>query len=106
MIDILHVKHKEYADEMQKYFESRSGDLSEIKRLTGLKIHVLSLLWWISMHVNVYAYLNLKMSRSSCMSFLLDYIHMNLYFSTGWHAMVVEFLNMFFFFFFLPFRRT
>ncbi|KAJ8635964.1 hypothetical protein MRB53_010231 [Persea americana] len=35
VIDILHMKHKEYADEMQKYFESHSRDQSEIKCLTG-----------------------------------------------------------------------
>ncbi|XP_058108518.1 E3 ubiquitin-protein ligase BRE1-like 2 isoform X2 [Magnolia sinica] len=35
VIDIIHSKHKEYTDEMQKYLESQSTDQSEIKRLAG-----------------------------------------------------------------------
>lgn len=34
-IDVLHLKHKEYADEMQKYLDSYSTDQSELKRLAG-----------------------------------------------------------------------
>ncbi|KAF8403945.1 hypothetical protein HHK36_012052 [Tetracentron sinense] len=35
VIDILYLKHKEYADEIQTYIQSHSTDQSEIKRLAG-----------------------------------------------------------------------
>lgn len=35
VIDILHLKHKEYADEVQTCIGSHSMDQSEIKRLEG-----------------------------------------------------------------------
>lgn len=35
VIDILHMKHKEYADEIQACIGSHSMDQSEIKRLAG-----------------------------------------------------------------------
>lgn len=35
VIDILHSKHKEYADQIQTYISSHSVDQSEIKRLSG-----------------------------------------------------------------------
>ncbi|KAK9273851.1 hypothetical protein L1049_018663 [Liquidambar formosana] len=35
VIDVLHLKHKEYADGIQTYFNSHSVDQSEIKRLAG-----------------------------------------------------------------------
>lgn len=34
-IDILHQKHKRYADEIKTYLDSYSKDQSEIKRLSG-----------------------------------------------------------------------
>lgn len=37
-IDVLHLKHKDYATEMQTYIISHSTDRSEIQRLAGLKI--------------------------------------------------------------------
>ncbi|XP_039039534.1 E3 ubiquitin-protein ligase BRE1-like 2 isoform X2 [Hibiscus syriacus] len=35
MISVLHLKHKEYADEIQTYISNHSTDQSEIKRLQG-----------------------------------------------------------------------
>lgn len=35
VIDILHLKHKEYADRIQTYISSHSVDQSEMTRLTG-----------------------------------------------------------------------
>lgn len=35
VIDILHSKHKDYADQIQTYVSSHSMDQSEIKRLSG-----------------------------------------------------------------------
>lgn len=34
-IDVLHLKHKEYAEDIQIYIRSHSEDVSEIKRLEG-----------------------------------------------------------------------
>lgn len=34
-IDVLHLKHKEYAEDIQIYVRSHSEDASEIKRLEG-----------------------------------------------------------------------
>jgi len=34
-IDILHQKHKQYADEINSYLDSHSKDQSEIKRISG-----------------------------------------------------------------------
>ena len=36
VMDILHLKHKEYADEIQTCIENNSVDQSEIKRLNGM----------------------------------------------------------------------
>lgn len=35
VIDVLHLKHKEYADRIQSYISSHSMDRSEITRLAG-----------------------------------------------------------------------
>lgn len=43
-IDVLHLKHKQYADEIQTCFNNHSVDQSEIKRLAGIHFPTPSLM--------------------------------------------------------------
>lgn len=42
-IDILHQKHKQYTDEINKYLERHSREQSEIKCLSGTETHLSSI---------------------------------------------------------------